>query len=110
MKDAKLKKLLEYEVKILRWGDKLEDGLKYFGIQNPDFQPDIPAFNYELMNMVLDDLGVPKDSSATPRDPYNDTYYQFFINEDNNDYNDLLRDFKKILKEQTREDKRRIRK
>ena len=105
MKRKKLKQLLEYEVALLKWGRKVEEVVQLFGIQNPDFEPNLPFCNYELMGLVLDDLGVPKDSNKTPRDPYNDVYYNCWSNEELT-IDELLDEFERIKNE----NKRRVRK
>lgn len=105
MKRKKQKQLLKYEIELLKWGRRLEEAVQLFGIQNPDFEPNLPFCNYELMSLVLDDLGVPEDSCKTPRDAYNDVYYNCWSNEAI-DVDELLDEFERIRNES----KKRVRK
>jgi hypothetical protein len=97
MKKKVLKKLLKYEIELLRWGRKIEEAIALFGIQNPDFDPALQFCNYELLNIVLDDIGVPPDSKKA-RDKYNDLYYEYWNNPDLNAA-DILDDLEDIRDE-----------
>lgn len=58
----------------------------------------VPCGDYELMYMVLDDLGVPNDD-AVNRDEYNDVYFDFMLDHLEDEYitdeciNDLIEQF-----------------
>jgi hypothetical protein len=109
--DKILKKLLKYEISILRWGTRFEEAFNKVGIEIENFEPKIPSFDYEILDLVLDELEVPADSCSTPRDDYNDVYYNFLMDPDDDDYDALLKDFKKIKKtKETNEKKKRVRK
>lgn len=64
----------------------------------------MPCGDYELMYMVLDDLGVPNDDVLN-RDEYNDVYFDFMLEHIDDDYmtdtsiNDLIETFMEIKNE-----------
>ena len=97
MKRKILRKLLKYEIDLLRWGRKVEEAIELFGIQNPDFSPNLPFCNYELFHLVLDYIGVPPDSEKA-RDKYNDKFYEYWNNSDLN-ATDLLSDLEELRDE-----------
>jgi hypothetical protein len=97
MKRKKLKELLKYEVTLLRFVRQVEEGVKSFGVKNIDLAISIPSENYELLQMVLDELDAPKDN-ALSRDRYMDEYYSFW-NSDSEEYGKLIKSFEEIRDE-----------
>ena len=97
MKKKILRKLLKYEIELLRWGRKLEEGIEMLGIRNADFGPDLLFCNYELLNLVLDDIDVPPDNIKA-RDKYNDKYYEYW-NDPTLDTSNLLDDLEDLRDE-----------
>jgi hypothetical protein len=101
-------KLLRYEIQHIRYFNKLEDNLcKVFG--SCELNINVPSQDYELLYMILDDLGVPEDSGYRPRDDYNTLYYNF-CNSKSNDISKLIEDIVNLKKEKENESKKRVRK
>lgn len=91
------KKLLSYEIETLRFINKIEDIIITFGFEG-EFMPDIPSCDYKMLEIVLDELGAPKDNKAH-RDNYNNIYYNFYTDNTNTDINILLKNLRKELNE-----------
>jgi len=81
MTDKQMVSLLRAEIATLRFVVKWENlGVKIF-------DNEIDMGNYLVLYYILDELGVPEDSSKTPRDKYNDMYMEFYY-----DYEGELKD------------------
>lgn len=70
-------KLIKYELDHIRYFNKTEEELrKIFG--NMDWVPNLPCNDFELLEYVLDDIGVPPDSGYAPRDDYFNLYSELY--------------------------------
>lgn len=72
--------LLKYEIETIRCIDKFETGIINLGFEGS--LESTPPTRYEILDIVLTALGVPEDNELPfpGRDPYNDLYYQAWIN------------------------------
>ena len=69
--------LIIYEATHIKYCNDLEDKLKSI-FSTIEYTPDLPSQNFELLYMVLDDLGVPQDSNEHPRDDYNNLFSDLY--------------------------------
>jgi hypothetical protein len=78
MKKNKQLALLKYELEHLVFLEKIDEALNKLANSSVYLDIDLPCNNYEMLNLVLDDLGVPPDEMEA-RDEYNDIYLQYML-------------------------------
>lgn len=104
-------KLIRYEVEHLRYFDKQENELqKIYGPM--EWIPGVPCQDYELFYFILDDMGIPPDSSAEPRDDYNNLYSELYWCKTISDakINQLIKEVLLLKEQKENEKKKRVRK
>lgn len=104
-------KLIKYEIEHIRYFDRQETNLReIFGPM--EWVPEVPCQDFELLYLVLDDMGVPPDSSDEPRDDYNNLYSELYWSKTISDakISKFINDILSLKERKENEKKKRIRK
>lgn len=91
--------MLKYELTHLLWCERTERDISNMFGMTIETGMDLPCGYYTLLDIVLDDMGVPEDVSfEQSRDAYNDLYYEFLTSH-YDDYEPSDEDLEELLKQ-----------